>query len=384
MANEVSDDLKSKVRQAISKDGKTPKKEIPKLDGFKALAGRRYRAEVTLFVRQLSVLFDGGLPLHQAVELIAKRSTSKVLSTPLKAIAGDVNKGTPLWKAMAAFPDIFDKLTITLVKAGEESGEATKTLDLLADSMEFGEEMERKVLNVMLFPMISILIAFSVLLFLLVVIFPSMAERFSEVDADLPFITNLIWGIGVNIQSFWFVYVILLGGLVGAAIWFVKSRGELFEFLKLRIPLVGKIFAMAAISRLSQTLSILLEAGFSTVDALELAKDTVNNKVIAAVVVEARDRAKAGGSIAEPFGKHWYVPEMTADIMAIGEETGNLSRLLGHLAKLFEVRVNDRSDRLITVLEPVLTLVVALITLVVALAMFMPYFALFTQGIGTM
>ena len=222
------------------------------------------------------------------------------------------------------------------------------------------------------------------LLFLLTVIFPSMAERFSDIDADLPFITSLIWGIGTNIQSFWFIYLILLGGLVGVAIWFVKSKGELFEFLKLRVPLVGKIFALAAISRLAKTLSILLEAGFSTVDALELAKDTVNNKVIATVVVEARDSAKAGGSMAAPFAKYWYVPEMTADIMAIGEETGALPKLLGHLAKLFEVRVNDRADRLITILEPVLTLVVALVTLIVALAMFMPYFALFTKGIGAM
>lgn len=382
MANEVSDELKSKVRNAISKDGKPPRKEIPKLEGFKALMGRRFQAEVTLFVRQLAVLFDGGLPLHQAVELIAKRTTSKNLKGPLQTVSADVTKGTPLWKAMAGFPHIFDKLTVTLVKAGEESGEATKTLDLLADSMEFGEEMERKVLNVMLFPLISIVIALSVLLFLLVVIFPSMAERFQDIDADLPFITNLIWGIGVNIQSYWFVYVILLGGLVGAVIWFAKSKGEMFEFLKLRVPLVGKIIAMAAISRLAKTLSILLEAGFSTPDALELARDTVNNKIIAGVVDEARQRAEAGSSFAEPFGRHWVVPEMTADIMAIGEETGNLPKLLGHLAKLFEVRVNTAADRLITILEPVLTLVVASITLVVALAMFLPYFSLFTQGIG--
>ncbi len=382
MANEVSDELKSKVRSAISKDGKAPKKEVPKLDGFKALMGRRFQAEVTLFIRQLAVLFDGGLPLHQAVELIAKRTTSTHLKGPLQTVSADVTKGTPLWKAMAAFPQIFDKLTVTLVKAGEESGEATKTLDLLADSMEFGEEMERKVLNVMLFPLISIIIALSVLLFLLVVIFPSMAERFAEIDAELPFITNLIWGIGVNIQSFWFIYVILLGGFVGAVIWFAKSKGEMFEFLKLRVPLVGKIIAMAAISRLAKTLSILLEAGFSTPDALELARDTVNNKIIAGVVDEAREKATAGSSIAEPFATHWVVPEMTADIMAIGEETGNLSKLLGHLAKLFEVRVNTAADRLITVLEPVLTLVVASITLIVALAMFLPYFSLFTVGIG--
>lgn len=384
MANEVSDALKSKVRSAISKDGKPPKKEIPKVEGFKILMGRRFQPEVTLFVRQLAVLFDGGLPLHQAVELIAKRSTSTHLKGPLQSVSADVTKGTPLWKAMAAFPNIFDKLTVTLVKAGEESGEATKTLDLLADSMEFGEEMERKVLNVMLFPMISIFIALGVLLFLLVVIFPSMAERFSEIDAELPFITSLIWGIGTNIQSFWFIYLILFGGLVGAGIWFINSKGEMFEFLKLRIPLVGRIFALAAVSRLAKTLSILLEAGFSTPDALELARDTVNNKVIAGVVDEARQKAAAGGSMADPFTKHWVVPEMTGDIMAIGEETGNLSKLLGHLAKLFEVRVNTRADRLITVLEPVLTLVVALITLVVALAMFLPYFSLFTAGIGSM
>ena len=197
------------------------------------------------------------------------------------------------------------------------------------------------------------------------------------------------WGVPVIIQQFVGgeeLNVVAVGdgegGLVGAVIWFAKSKGEMFEFLKLRVPLVGKIIAMAAISRLAKTLSILLEAGFSTPDALELARDTVNNKIIAGVVDEARQRAEAGSSFAEPFGRHWVVPEMTADIMAIGEETGNLPKLLGHLAKLFEVRVNTAADRLITILEPVLTLVVASSTLVVALAMFLPYFSLFTQGIG--
>jgi len=382
MGNEVSDDLKAKVRKAIEDESGSEKVVATAVSGGSQRAKRRYRTEVGLFVRQLGVLFDGGLPLHQAVDLIAKRTTSKHLGPYLSRISDDVSKGTPLWKSMQGFPDAFDRLSVSMVKAGEESGEASKTLDLLAESLEFGDELERKVINVMLFPMISILVALTVMLFLLVVIFPSMAERFAAADAELPAISSFIWGIGVNVQNYWYIYVVLLGGLIGAMIWFVTSKAYLIEFLKLRIPIIGKIFAMAAVARFAKTFAILLRAGFTTVDALDLAKAAVNNETIAEAIDEMKHAASEGSSMASPLTRHWYIPEMTADIVAIGEETGSLDHLLEHLAKLFELRVKDGSDRLVTILEPVMTLVVASLVLTVALAMFMPYFALFSQGIG--
>jgi len=382
MANEVSDDLKAKVRKAIADDSGEEKVVATAVGGPKQRAKRRYRAEVGMFVRQLGVLFEGGIPLHQAVELIAKRTTSKNLGPYLSRISDEVSKGTPLWKSMTGFPDAFDRLSVSMVKAGEESGEASKTLNLLAESLEFGEELERKVINVMLFPLISILIAAGVMLFLLTVIFPTMAERFEAADADLPFISSFIWGIGVNIQSYWFIYLILFGGLIGAVIWFAKSKAYMLEFLKLRMPIIGKILAMSAICRFAKTFAILLRAGFSTVDALELAREAVSSETIAEAIDEMKQAAAEGASMAAPLTRHWFIPEMTADIVAIGEETGSLDHLLEHLAKLFELRVKDRSDRLVTILEPIMTLVVALMVLTVSLAMFMPYFALFKTGIG--
>jgi len=383
MGNDVSDDLKSKVRKAIESGedgggGTTP----PEMSPSQYLAARKYRTEVAMFVRELAVLFDAGLPLHKAMGLIAKRTSSSKLGQFLTGVSNQVETGTPLWKAMSSYPGVFNRLSVTLVKAGEESGEAGKTLRLAGDAMEFGDEMERRVINVLLFPMITLLVAAAVLMLLLTVIFPSMSHSFETAEFELPAITTFIWCIGVHLQSWWFLYVLLIVAAAVAMVFFIKSRLYLLEFLKLRLPLVGEMLAMSAMARFAKAFGVLLEAGLNAPDALELSRDVVDNATIAQAIEEMKVSALQGGSMATPLANHWYIPEMTADLIAIGEESGSLPELLGHMARLFDVKVKARAERLTTILEPVMTLVASLIVMIVALAMFLPYFGMIREGIG--
>ena len=383
MGKDVSDDLKSKVRKAIEDGGSSGGESTPpQMAPTSYLVARKYRTEVAMFVRELAVLFDAGLPLHKAMGLIAKRTSGSRLGPFLTGVASQVETGTPLWQAMSTYPGVFHRLAVTLVKAGEESGEAGKTLRLAGDAMEFGDEMERRVVNVLLFPMITLLVAGAVLMLLLTVIFPSMAGSFESADFDLPTITTFIWGIGVHLQSWWFIYVALLVVLAVGVGWFVRSRLYMVEFLKLRLPLVGNMLAMAAIARFAKAFGVLLEAGLNAPDALELSKDVVGNTTIAQAIVEMKISAEQGGSMATPLANHWYIPEMTADLIAIGEEAGSLPELLGHLARLFDIKVQASADRLTTILEPVMTLTASLLVMIVALAMFLPYFGMIREGFG--
>ena len=381
MTDVATAELKSRVMDAIASQ-EAPAAGPVAVAPPVSRAKRRYRQDVALFARQVAVLFEGGIPMHQAVTMVAQRTTSRTFGPVLSRIADQIAQGTPVWTAMAGFPEVFDRLTVTMVKAGESSGEVAKTMHLLADSKEFGDEMERKVVNVMLFPLITAGIAFCVMLFLLTVIFPSMATRLEAADMELPVVTQIIWGLGVHAQGYWWLYTILFGFAVAGAVWFMKSKGHLVEFLKLRSPLVGSMVSASAVARFARTFGILLEAGIPVAEALELSRDAVDNRTIEGAVNEMRDSVKAGSTMSAPLARHWYFPPIAGDVIAIGEQSGSMPKLLHHLARMFDVQVRSKAERLTTFLEPVMTLLVAALVLVVALAMFVPYFAMFTQGLS--
>jgi type IV pilus assembly protein PilC len=338
--------------------------------------GRRVSGQaVTEFTVQLSTLSASGIPMVRALTILEGQARPGPFKDVLGDLVEDVSSGTPLSEAMGKHPRAFDPLYSSMVHAGESGGVLDKVLERLAQYRERAAEMRSKIVNAMIYPFIIVLVAVTVVSLVIVFVIPRFRLIFDSFGVELPGLTQFL----LDISSFFVTYWYAVFGLpiaAGIAHVMLMARPTRYRYtmhgLLLRIPILGAILAKSLIAAFARTFGTLLQAGVPHLDALSIVRDTAPNDVMVAAVDGIRRVVREGESIARPMEEAPVFDDLVCNMVDVGEQTGELDRMLLRVADAYEAQVSRRIDAFFKVLEPALLVIMAIFVGFIVLALFLP------------
>jgi type IV pilus assembly protein PilC len=316
---------------------------------------------LVFFTRQLSTMFSAGLTIEKAITDLEKEEKNKKFAKVLRRISDDIRKGYSLSEAMEQHPGVFNPLYVALVKAGEVSGTLHTVLDELSDYLEKIEDTRRKVISAMAYPVFIMVFLVFVVWVMFYYIVPMFAGVYADFNAELPAPTRAAIAISNFIVNNVFLTILIVIGIV-IAFFLVNltDRGRyIMDSIKLKIPVIGKVIGNSIMSKFSRTFSILMAAGVPIMDTMELTENVVQNAVVEGGVRRARVMVKEGYGVANAFRKTGIFPPTLLQMIATGEETGDMDKLLGKAAQFYEKLVDSVIDRLTSLIEPLLIVIMA-------------------------
>jgi type II secretory pathway component PulF len=333
---------------------------------------------LVFFTRQLSTMFSAGLTIEKAITDLEKEEKNKKFAKVLRKLSDDIRKGFSLSEAMEQHPGVFNPLYVALVKAGEVSGTLHTVLDELSDYLEKIEDTRRKVYSAMAYPMFMLVFLIIVVWVMFYWIIPLFASVYKDFNADLPAPTV----IAINTSDFivnnaFAAVTIFILSLFGLFLVYLTDRGRfVMDSIKLKIPVVGAVLNNSIMSKFSRTFSILMAAGVPIMDTMELTENVVQNAVVEGAVRKARVMVKEGYGVANAFRRTGMFPPTLLQMIATGEETGDMDKLLSKAAQFYEKLVDSVIDRLTSLIEPLLIVMMAVVVGGIIIVIYLPIFDL--------
>lgn len=338
---------------------------------------RRVRAkDITLFTRQLSNLINAGMPLLKALTVLARQTENGKLAEMIKDLKNEVQDGKALSDALAKHPQAFSKLYLGMIKAGEAGGVIEVILNRLADFSEQQQALKDKVKSALAYPVITSLVGVGTIIFLLTFVIPRFVTMFQDIGKTLPLPTRILIATSNILKGYWWFYlpVILLAGFIIRQ-YAKKDEGKMvLDRIKLNLPLLGKMLRKVAIANFTRTLGTLIKNGVPILTGLNMAKDTIGNRVIAQELVRIHNNVKDGDSLARPLARSKEFPPIVADMVAIGEETGKIEDTLVNVADFYDAEIENTVKTLTSLLEPIIILIMGVVVGFIVLAMLLPVF----------
>ena len=332
--------------------------------------------DIVIFTRQFSTMINAGLPLVQALDILAKQSENKVLSEVTKAVVFDVESGHTVADALAKHPNAFSDLYVNMVAAGEAGGILDTILMRLATFMEKNDALVRKVKGAMIYPGVIMSVAAIAIMVLLIFVIPVFESMFGSVGLALPLPTRIVIGMSRFLKSYWW----LMGGALGGGVFLLKRYyatpgGRLtIDKLMLKMPVLGDVLRKSAVSRFTRTLGTLISSGVSILDGLEITAKTAGNRVIQDAIMASRASIAGGDTIAAPLQKSAVFPPMVISMIAVGEQTGGLDEMLSKIADFYDEEVDAAVSGLLSLLEPVMIVFLGVVVGGMVVAMYLPIF----------
>lgn len=355
---------------------------------FRFESGLRHKTrmgarDTLLFTREMADLLASGMTLGRALHTLAQRKDESVQAQIVRRLRDEVVQGSSLSDALRIYPDTFQQLYISMVRAGEASGALADSLAGLCSHYERVQEARSKVITAMIYPAIVLGVGVISLIGLMVFIIPRFASIFDELGGTLPLPTRILMATSNGMIHYgWLILILLAAGGTTLRRWMLTPAGKLWWNEKqLKLPVIRKITTANAFAHFARTLETLIRNGVPILKALVIVQETVGNEVIAKEIAAARDRVTDGSSVSGPLAAGKVFPPLLTDMLAVGEETGDLPGALKHIARRYDAELDQSIKVLTTVLEPVLILGVALIVGFVAISMLTAVFDL-TSGLG--
>ena len=346
--------------------------------GGKASGSAKVKSKVLMiFTRQLATLIDSGLPLLRGLTVLARQEPNPVMKKTINTLADSVQTGSTFSESLQQFPKIFNKLYINMVKAGELGGVLELVLNRLAEYQEKAQKLKNKIVAAMVYPIIVMVIAVGIMIFLMTVIVPKFEKIFEDMLGSrdkLPELTKAVIGFSRWIQE----HILIIFGLVAGitVIWQIikasKSGRRAIDGVKLKLPLFGDVQRKSAISRFSRTLGTLVTSGVPILQALNITRETAGNVVISGAIGKVHDAVKEGESMVAPLEGSKVFPPMVISMVDVGEETGQLPEMLLKVADVYEDEVDNSVSALTSMLEPLMIVVLAVVVGIIVLALFLP------------
>ncbi|MFH1092674.1 MAG: type II secretion system F family protein [Candidatus Omnitrophota bacterium] len=339
--------------------------------------------ELVIFSRQLATMVNAGIPLVQSLDILSEQMESIIFRQVVTTVRSDVESGSSLSAALEKHPRIFTLLYTNMVKAGETSGMLDEILDRLAGYLEKSGSLQRKVKSAMVYPAVVSLMALGITLVLLLKVIPTFKEIFSTLGGTLPLPTQILIGISDTLRQYFLIAVIILGLIaigVRKLVQTTKGRAK-FDQLKLNLPVFGSLLRKVAVARFSRTLSTLIRSGVPILGALEIVGKTAGNVVIEDAVEKARIGIREGESISSPLAKSKAFPPMVTRMISVGEESGELEKMLTKIADFYEDQVDAAVSGLTSLIEPLIIAFLGIVVGSIVVAMFLPIFKI-TELIG--
>ena len=345
-------------------------------------AGRRKKVKtrsLQVFSRQFATMIDAGLNVVAALVILEQQTEDRALAEVIREVRADVEGGMLLSQAMARHPKVFDRLYIAMVEAGEAAGILDKVLDRVAVQIEKEMMIKRRVKGAMIYPTLVLCFAFLVLAGMLMFLVPIFEEIFADLDGELPFLTKIVVTASDILKGYWFIiFPAIGGGIWGFRRWKKKPAGsKVWDRFKLRAPAgIGGVVLKVTMARFSRTLATLVAAGVDIIKALEISGTTAGNWVVESALADVRAKVHQGVPIAQPLIEDPVFPPLVAHMVRVGEETGELEKMLDKIADFYEDEVDASIQALTSIVEPLMMIGVGVVVGIIIIAMYMPMFKL--------
>ena len=348
----------------------------------RSTGGRRKKVKqrsLQVFSRQFATMIDAGLNVVSSLVILEQQTEDNALSEVIREVRSDVEGGMLLSQAMARHPKVFDRLYIAMVEAGEAAGILDKVLDRVALQIEKEMKIKRRVKGAMIYPIVVLTFAVLVLIGMLLFLVPVFENVFKDLGGDLPALTQVVVLASDAVRGYWFILFPAIGGSIyGFRRWKRTPAGrQVWDRFKLRAPAgIGKVVLKVTMARFSRTLATLVAAGVDIIKALEISGQTAGNWVIESALADVRARVHQGVPIAQPLIENPVFPPLVAQMVKIGEETGELERMLDKIADFYEDEVDTSIQALTSIIEPLMMIGVGVIVGIIVIAMYLPMFKL--------
>jgi type IV pilus assembly protein PilC len=349
--------------------------------GFSFSFGSISNQDLTIFSHQFAVMISSGIPLTRALKALAEETSSKKLRLIIEKVRFDVENGVSLSSAISKHPEAFSEFFVSLVRSGEMTGKLAPVLERLASYLENQEDLRRKVASSFAYPVVVGIVAILVVAFLLIFIVPVFRSVYKTMKISLPGPTLVLITLSNIVIKFWWLVLFLIG--LSIYLLRIVKQNTLFSLaldrLKLKLPLFGELNRKVAISRFSRTLSTMVESGIPLNSSLTIIKEVVGNKVFGQGIESIQKEINQGRPISETLKSKEFFPPIVMQMIAVGEESGNLNAMLDKCADFMDKDIDALVKSLVVKLEPALTFFLAILVGFIALAIYLPMFDLIRQ-----
>ncbi len=358
--------MKAKPVAAAATDKKKKK-------GF-ILFDRVKQGQIVTFTSQLSTLQDAGLPIVRSVKILEGQLKPGKFKDQLAAVSEDVEGGSTFSESLAKYPKSFDKLYVSMVKAGEAGGVLDVILNRLAGFMEKSQKLKKKVKGAMIYPAAVISVAVIILIFIMIYVVPSFEAMFKDLGQKLPVPTQVLLSTSQTLRDYWYLIpgIPFLFWLIMESITRSEKGKMMLDRFKLNLPVFGLIIKKSSISRFCRTLGTLISSGVPILEALRIVKDAIGNLVISHAIEEVHGSIREGDTIAGPLRQAGIFDELLVNMIDVGEETGELDKMLIKIADNYETDVDVAVEGMSSLLEPMLIVGMGGVVGFIVIALFLP------------
>jgi type IV pilus assembly protein PilC len=384
LQGEISAPDLSAAREALRVRGLMALKlaeRAPSSSGLRGAVTKVKPKTLQIFSRQFATMVEAGLNVVTALVILEEQTEDKKFATVIGEIRADVEGGLLLSEALARHPKIFSRLFISMVEAGEAAGILDIVLDRVAFQIEKETQIKRRVKGALMYPLMVMLFATLVLTGMLMFLVPIFVDIFKQLGGDLPMLTQLVVGASELLKSYWFIIFPGFGGMIYAFFRLKKTEKgrRVWDAARIRAPVgIGSVIVKVGMARFARTLSTLVGSGVDIIRALEITGSTSGNSLIEDATAVVRERVHQGVPIAVPLAELPIFPPMITQMVRVGEETGELEKMLGKIADFYEDEVDSAISTLTSIIEPLMMIAVGMMVGVIIIAMYLPMFKLLT------
>lgn len=368
------------AKAELRKQGIIINKVVKKRKPFFDKKNRKIKpSDISIFSRQLATMIESGIPLVQSFDIMAKGQSNRKLKDLIEAIKYDIETGLTLSEALKKHPEHFNELFCNLVDAGEKSGSLDVMLDKVATYKEKIETIKKKIKKALTYPMAILVVAILVTAGLLIFVVPQFESLFKSFGADLPAMTKAVVSMSKFFQNYWYL---IFGTIIGGVFAFIYAKKHSPNFAQnvdrtlLKIPVIGPILIKASIARYARTLSITFAAGLPLVEALKSVAGATGNIIYSKATDQIREEVSTGQQMNIAMDNTHLFPNMVIQMVAIGEESGALEKMLSKVADFYEEEVDNAVDSLSSLLEPIIMCILGVLVGGLVVAMYLPIFKL--------
>ncbi|MFA6048081.1 MAG: type II secretion system F family protein [Parcubacteria group bacterium] len=337
--------------------------------------------EQMIFFRQLAILIEARVPIIVSLTAIGEQSVNRYFSKVIAEVVNDIDDGMSLSDAMTRHKDVFSNLAINIIRAGETSGNLKKSVEYVADNIEKNYNLTSRVRSALIYPGVILFVFFIIGFITISFILPKLTEMIKSMNVEVPWYTKLVIGIGDFMSSYWWAAAIMIIGFIGGILYYLKTPDgkKEWDYIKLKLPLVGNVFRGIYIARFAENLSVLLVGGIPIIRALTVVSTVINNSLYEDLLLKTAEQVKVGGSMSDTLKKSSLIPPVVANMVKIGEESGQIDSVLTHVARFYDQETEITTKNLSTLIEPILMVVIGFAVGFMAIAILLPIYNVASQ-----